>query len=72
MRCGELAALAVSDFEDDCEVGFLKVRQGKGAKFRRVPLTSRLRREVERYINRYRIAADSDRLLLRRTARRWA
>ena len=65
MRCGELAALAVSDFEDDGEVGFLKVRHGKGAKFRRVPLSSRLRREVGRYLNRYRIEGGSDRLLLR-------
>jgi integrase len=65
MRCEELAALTVSDFEDDGEVGFLKVRHGKGAKFRRVPLSSRLRREVGRYINRYRIDTGSDRLLLR-------
>ena len=65
MRCGELAALTVSDFEDDGDVGFLKVRHGKGAKFRRLPLASRLRRELGRYINRHRIDAESDRLLLR-------
>ena len=65
MRCGELAALTVSDFEDDGEVGFLKVRHGKGAKFRRVPLSSRLRREVERYINRHRVDSETDELLLR-------
>jgi integrase/recombinase XerD len=65
MRCGELADLAVTDFEDDGEVAFLKIRQGKGAKFRRVPLSSRLRREVGRYINRYRIEGASERLLLR-------
>ena len=65
MRCGELAALSVSDFEDDAEVGFLKVRQGKGAKFRRVPLCSRLRREVGRYLNRFRPEGSSEQLLLR-------
>ena len=65
MRCGELAALSLSDFEDDGEVGFLKVRKGKGAKFRRVPLSSRLRREVGRYLNRHRQDSDSELLLLR-------
>src|SRR5262249_31943915 len=65
MRCGELAALSVSDFEDDGEVGFLKVRNGKGAKFRRVPLSSRLRREVSRYLNRFRQDSESEQLLLR-------
>ncbi len=65
MRVGELSALSVSDFEDDGEVGFLKVRQGKGAKFRRVPLSSRLRREVGRYVNRQRPEGSTDRLLMR-------
>jgi integrase/recombinase XerD len=65
MRVGELAALSVTDFEDEGEVAFLKVRKGKGAKFRRVPLSSRLRREVGRYINRQRPEGSSDRLLVR-------
>jgi integrase len=52
MRVGELAALAVEDYESDGDVGFLKVRKGKGAKFRRVPLSGRLRREIDRYLNR--------------------
>jgi integrase/recombinase XerD len=64
MRVGELASLAVGDLEDDREVAFLKVRKGKGAKFRRVPLSSRLRREVDRYINRFRAEADTDQLLI--------
>ena len=38
MRVGELAALAVEDYESDGDVAFLKVRKGKGAKFRRVPI----------------------------------
>lgn len=65
MRVGELAAVSISDFEDDGEVGFLKVRQGKGAKFRRVPLSSRLRREVGRYLNRFRPDTASEQLLVR-------
>lgn len=65
MRVGELAALAVEDYESDGDVGFLKVRKGKGAKFRRVPLSARLRREVDRYVNRYRGEAETDRLLVR-------
>jgi len=68
MRVGELAALTVGDFEDDGDVGFLKVRVGKGAKFRRVPLSSRLRREVGRYINRARPETDSEQLLVRTDA----
>jgi integrase len=40
MRVGELANLAVDDYEGDGDVGFLKVRKGKGAKFRRVPLSA--------------------------------
>jgi site-specific recombinase XerD len=65
MRVGELAALAVEDYESDGDVGFLKVRKGKGAKFRRVPISARLRREVDRYVNRYRGEAETNSLLLR-------
>ena len=64
MRVSEVAELTVDDFEDEGNVAFLKVRKGKGAKFRRVPLSSRLRREVDRYLNRFRSGADSDRLLV--------
>lgn len=64
MRVGELAALTVSDFEDEGEVAFLKVRKGKGAKFRRVPLSSRLRREISRFLNRARPETDTDHLLV--------
>ncbi len=33
---------------------FLKFKRGKGAKFRRVPVSQRLRRKVIRYINKSR------------------
>jgi site-specific recombinase XerD len=65
MRVGELAALAVEDYESDSDVGFLKVQKGKGAKFRRVPISARLRRELDRYVNRYRGEAETKRLLVR-------
>ena len=65
MRVGELAALAVEDYESDGDVGFLKVRKGKGAKFRRVPISARLRRELDRYVNRSRGEAETNRLLVR-------
>jgi integrase len=65
MRLSELCALIVEDFEDDGESAFLKVRRGKGAKFRRVPVSSRLRRELIRYMNRWRPESPSPHLLLR-------
>jgi site-specific recombinase XerD len=65
MRVGELANLAVDDYEGDGDVGFLKVRRGKGAKFRRVPLSARLRREVDRYLSRHRVESQTSRLLIR-------
>ena len=43
-----------ADVEDDGEATFLKVRRGKGAKFRRVPVSRHLRRELLRYLNRQR------------------
>jgi hypothetical protein len=36
--------------------------KGKGAKFRRVPVSVRLRREIDRYVNRYRGEAETKRL----------
>jgi site-specific recombinase XerD len=65
MRVGELAALVVEDYESDGNVGFLKVRKGKGAKFRRVPLSGRLRREIDCYLNRFREEAATNRLLIK-------
>jgi integrase len=53
MRLSELCGPIVEDFENDGVRAFLKVRHGKGAKVRRVPVTSRLRREVVRYLNRW-------------------
>ncbi|MFI5270127.1 MAG: tyrosine-type recombinase/integrase [Chloroflexota bacterium] len=37
MRVGELAALAVDDYESDGDVGFLKVRRGKAPSFAASP-----------------------------------
>ena len=65
MRVGELADLNLEDYESDSDVGFLKVRRGKGAKFRRVPLSSRLRREIDRYLNRFRQDVETNRLLVK-------
>jgi site-specific recombinase XerD len=65
MRVGELADLDLDDYESDGDVGFLKVRKGKGAKFRRVPLSSRLRREIDRYLNRFRHEVETSRLLVK-------
>jgi integrase len=43
-RVGELCAVTLDDLEDDGEATFLKIRRGKGAKFRRVPVSRQLRR----------------------------
>ena len=65
MRLSELCGLIIEDFEDDGESAFLKVRHGKGAKFRRVPVSSRLRRDLIRYLNRWRPESPHHSLLLR-------
>jgi integrase/recombinase XerD len=64
MRLSELCDLQLDDFEDDGEQAFLKIRRGKGAKFRRVPVSNRLRRELTRYVNRHRPESASGNLLL--------
>ena len=64
MRISELCSLQLEDFEDDGETTFLKIRKGKGAKFRRVPVSQQLRREVVRYLNRVRPESASQNLLL--------
>jgi len=69
MRLGELCALELEDVEDDGEAMFLKIRRGKGAKFRRVPASHRLRRELLRYVNRMRPDSASPNLLLLRDGR---
>jgi site-specific recombinase XerD len=66
MRATEMCNLEVDDFEDDGDVAFLKVRRGKGKKFRRVPVSQRLRRELHRYLNRVRPETECPRLLVRR------
>ncbi len=65
MRVGELADLTVDDYESEGEVGFLTVRKGKGAKFRCVPLSIRLRREIDRYLNCFRQEVETNRLLVK-------
>ncbi len=69
MRVGELAGQELDDFEDEGEAASLKIRRGKGAKFRRVPVSERLRREIVRYINRQRPEVASAQLLLRADSR---
>ena len=69
MRLAELCALTIDDIEDEGEVTFLKIRSGKGAKFRRVPISSRLRRELVRYLNRWRPETHDRTLLVLSDAR---
>ncbi len=69
MRLAELCALTIDDVEDEGEVTFLKIRSGKGAKFRRVPISSRLRRELIRYLNRWRPETHDRSLLVLADAR---
>lgn len=65
MRVGELCGFRLEDIEDDGEAAFFKIRRGKGAKFRRVPISRRLRRELVRYLNRIRPTSSASELLLR-------
>ena len=67
VRVGELVNLELEDVEDDGEGMFLKIKRGKGAKFRRVPVTQRLRREIIRYVNRNRPETKGTHLLVQRT-----
>ena len=69
MRVGELCALRLEDFEDDEETAFLKIQQGKGGKFRRVPVSQKLRRELVRYVNQARPDSTSDNLIVLRDGR---
>jgi integrase len=69
MRVGELCALQLNDFEDDEEVAFLKIQQGKGGKFRRVPVSQKLRRELVRYLNQSRPDTTSNNLIVLRDGR---
>ena len=69
MRVGELCGLTIDDVEDDGDVTFLKIRRGKGAKFRRVPVTRQLRRELVRYLNRARPECEIQQLLVLRDGR---
>jgi site-specific recombinase XerD len=64
IRVGELCSLLLEDVEDDEDTMFLKIKRGKGSKFRRVPVSQRLRREIIRYINKSRPDSDLPNLLL--------
>ncbi|MHB8509880.1 MAG: tyrosine-type recombinase/integrase [Candidatus Dormibacteria bacterium] len=64
MRISELCNLRLDDFEDDAGAAFLKIQKGKGSKFRRAPVSERLRRELRRYLNRARPESASDNLFL--------
>ena len=64
IRVGELCNLLLEDVEDDEDTMFLKIKRGKGAKFRRVPVSQRLRREIIRYINKSRPESNAPNLLL--------
>ena len=65
MRVGELCSLTLEDIEDEGDAAFLKIRRGKGAKFRRAPISRRLRRELVRYLNRVRPDTSTQALLVR-------
>ena len=65
MRVSELCALKLLDVEDEGDAVFLKIKRGKGGKFRRVPVSRRLRRELVRYLNRIRPDTSTDELLVR-------
>src|SRR6266542_4697168 len=64
IRVGALCNLLLEDVEDDEDTTFLKIKRGKGAKFRRVPVSQRLRREIIRYINKDRPNSEAPNLLL--------
>jgi len=64
VRAGEMCNLLLEDVEDDEDTMFLKIKRGKGSKFRRVPVSQRLRREIIRYINKNRPDGDAPNLLL--------
>jgi site-specific recombinase XerD len=66
IRISELSDMLVDDFEDGGEQAFLKVQRGKGAKFRRVPVSYRLRRDLIRWINHDRPDSRHERLLVMR------
>jgi len=70
IRVGEPCSLQLEDVEDDDDaMMFLKIKRGKGAKFRRVPVSQRLRREIIRYINKSRPDSKAPNLLLLHAAR---
>ena len=64
LRVSELCGLQLDDFEDEADTTFLKVRRGKGGKFRRVPVSPRLRKAINHYVNRARVEVRSTQLLI--------
>jgi site-specific recombinase XerD len=69
LRLSELCALEMDDFEDEVDSTFLKVRRGKGGKFRRVPVSPRLRKAIQRYLRGGRPESSSAQLMLLRDGR---
>ncbi len=68
-RRAQIEEMLKEDVEDDGAATFLKVRRGKGAKFRRVPVSRHLRRELLRYLNRQRPETAEPNLLVLRDGR---
>jgi site-specific recombinase XerD len=62
---GNSARWPWEDIEDEGDAAFLKVRRGKGAKFRRAPISRRLHRELNRYLNRVRPDTSTQAILVR-------
>jgi len=69
MRVSELSTLSLEDVEDEGDAAFLKIMRGKGGKFRRVPASRRLRRELIRYLNRMRRDTPAREVLVRSDGR---
>jgi integrase/recombinase XerD len=67
LRLGELLNLKISDIEEDHDVTFLKVNQGKGAKDRRIPIVDR---HLVKELNAYTKKMSQDTFLFDISARR--
>lgn len=53
IRAGELVALEVDDLELGERKGLVRIREGKGGKYRDIPLNSDVRKALENYIKKY-------------------
>jgi integrase/recombinase XerD len=68
LRLSEALALTLDDLEDDR----LRVRVGKGRKFRPVPVNRGLQRDLTRYIERVREDGETDHIFLARAGDQWS